>query len=460
MSKLAVSLPNQMENQGVSVAINEYRTLVAQRYTPCPPAEIQRFLSIEPFVTSRKIDGELWFLDTTEDTPRLIAANGRLATGAKILDEAAGIPKGHLIAGELYSKKSDRERVGDVAQAFGSGKDTLSFAAFDLVLSDEGSWQEHTYIDRLEKLNQLVKTGPTLSVVETKQFSKEAEVIAFFNESVVAGNSEGIVVRCQDGRVLKIKNAITVDAAVLAFTTEIGRDAQEQVRSVLLGLSLPSGEYVPTGATGNFDGAFSKADLLKILKPLEIESTYRQAASSGQLYRFVKPEVILETTVLDVQTGDSQNRRIRQPKLQLTKDGWISGLKAPAASLINAVIMRERNDKPDKLAGARWDQIVEFAEEPAEAAANLPDSEVVRRQVWTKASADKTDVRKLVVFKSNKESIDPLYPAFVVHWTDFSSTRKSPLAREVKTAASFDAANEIAEQLIADNIKKGWEPAE
>jgi hypothetical protein len=120
--------------------------------------------------------------------------------------------------------------------------------------------------------------------------------------------------------------------------------------------------------------------------------------------------------------------------------------------------MRERNDKPDVQSGARWDQIAEFAEVPSGSAVVLPASEVVRRQVWAKTSADKTDVRKLVVFKTNKETIDPLYPAFVVHWTDFSSTRKAPLAREVKTAPNLETANEIAELLIVENVKKGWEP--
>jgi hypothetical protein len=162
---------------------------------------------------------------------------------------------------------------------------------------------------------------------------------------------------------------------------------------------------------------------------------------------------------MDVQTVDSQNRRIRQTKLKLTKDGWVPDFKVPAASLINAVVMRERTDKPDKVAGVRWDQIAEYAEVPSESGVSLPDAEVVRRQVWKKSSADKTDVRKLVVFKTNKETIDPLYPAFVIHWTDFSSTRKAPLSREVKTAPNLDAANEIAEALIAENIKKGWELA-
>ena len=87
----------------------------------------------------------------------------------------------------------------------------------------------------------------------------------------------------------------------------------------------------------------------------------------------------------------------------------------------------------------------------------LAPSEVIRRQVWTKTGKDKTDVRKLVVWRTNKDSTDPAYPAFVVHWTDYSAGRKTPLTREVRPVASEEAALAAAEALIADNIKKGWE---
>jgi hypothetical protein len=162
---------------------------------------------------------------------------------------------------------------------------------------------------------------------------------------------------------------------------------------------------------------------------------------------------------MDVQTTDSDNRRIKQPRLEYLDGVWNPGLKVAAASLLNAIVIRERTDKPDFAAGVRWDQIAEYAEPPTESGIALPQAEVVRRQVWKKGSADKTDVRKLVVFKTNKEQLDSLYPAYVVHWTDFSSTRKAPLAREVKTAPDLKTATEIAEAMIAENVKKGWEEA-
>ena len=98
MSKLAISPAGSVPEQAIATAVMQYRTLVAQRYTPCPPTDIQRLLSTAPYTTSRKIDGELWFIDTTGSSPRLIAPNGRVATGSKILEVAASFPKDHIIA--------------------------------------------------------------------------------------------------------------------------------------------------------------------------------------------------------------------------------------------------------------------------------------------------------------------------------------------------------------------------
>ena len=49
------------------------------------------------------------------------------------------------------------------------------------------------------------------------------------------------------------------------------------------------------------------------------------------------------------------------------------------------------------------------------------------------------------------------FPAFVVHWSDFSMGRASPLDREVRPAPDEESAMKLAQELIDENIKKGWE---
>ncbi len=68
-------------------------------------------------------------------------------------------------------------------------------------------------------------------------------------------------------------------------------------------------------------------------------------------------------------------------------------------------------------------------------------------------------VRKLLLWKTNKAETDPDFPAYVVHWTDYSPNRKDPLKREVRVAPDEEAATAIADELVDKGVKRGWEPA-
>jgi len=86
----------------------------------------------------------------------------------------------------------------------------------------------------------------------------------------------------------------------------------------------------------------------------------------------------------------------------------------------------------------------------------LPRSEILRREVYIQHKGDKHGVRKLLLLQTHKDSLDASYPAYVVHFTDYSSGRKDPLQREVRLANTREQADAIAEQMLADNIKRGW----
>jgi len=73
----------------------------------------------------------------------------------------------------------------------------------------------------------------------------------------------------------------------------------------------------------------------------------------------------------------------------------------------------------------------------------------------TKAKGQ-TAVRKLVIWRTNKAQADASFPAYVVHWTDYSATRGTPLEREVRLAPAESLAVELGDAMIAENIKKGW----
>jgi hypothetical protein len=87
----------------------------------------------------------------------------------------------------------------------------------------------------------------------------------------------------------------------------------------------------------------------------------------------------------------------------------------------------------------------------------LPASTLVRREVWTKTTKGQLAVRKLLVWKTNKSDGSQRYPAYVVHWTDYSAGRAEPLDRDVRPAPDEAGAQQIAQEFIEANIKKGWE---
>lgn len=99
--------------------------------------------------------------------------------------------------------------------------------------------------------------------------------------------------------------------------------------------------------------------------------------------------------------------------------------------------------------------ICPFAAPKARSVGELPKSELLARKVFKKSSGGKLMVQKFIVWKTNKEA-DPRYPAYVYHYTDYSSGRKDPLKRDIRVSSSKDQLLVLMEADIAENVKKGW----
>ena len=458
MSTVRVTSAGAFADPDVKPLLDQYRQVVAQRYTPCAPSDLNRLLAAPPFHVSRKIDGELWFL-VVSDSVQFVAANGRVATGdLPIFISAASLPTGTVLAGELHvNRGSTRERVGDVRGALTQSPQELAFAVFDVVRAGAVTWRDSAYVTRLEILRDLLPTEGDLAMIPVVTTESEADVTGIYQDAVDKGGAEGVIVRCSDGRALKVKPERTVDCAVLGFTSRVNASGGQEVRSLLLGLASSEGDtYLAIGTVGNFAEGIDRVALLRALGPDVRPSQFRQAASTGQLYSMVEPTAIMECRVLDVQAEDAKGRPIRRPQLQFADGEWRVVGNVPAATLINPIAFHLREDKANLAEGARWEQIADVVSGPSGTAMTLQASELVQRRVWTKTTKDKTDVRKLVIWKTNKDDVDPQYPPYVVHWTDYSAGRKTPLTREVRPAPSLEAAQALADGLIESNIKKGW----
>jgi hypothetical protein len=276
---------------------------------------------------------------------------------------------------------------------------------------------------------------------------------------VAQGGAEGLVVRHASGIVYKIKPEISLDAAVIGYTVKA--DQPQACRSLLLALRTEDGRFVIAGACGNLGDDAQRRAWFERLQPLHAVSQVRRASDSGGLYQFVQPTLVAEFTVTDLQAELSDGQVPKAQTATFGDAGWALAGATPSPSLIHPVLKRLREDKAADVTGVRFAQVQEYLPArpgPAAAvAAALPASAVLRREVWTKTTKGQLAVRKLLVWKTNKAEAADRYPAYVVHWTDYSAGRAEPLDRDVRPAPDEASAQAIAQEWIDANIKKGWE---
>jgi hypothetical protein len=72
---------------------------------------------------------------------------------------------------------------------------------------------------------------------------------------------------------------------------------------------------------------------------------------------------------------------------------------------------------------------------------SLPQSKILRREVYTKVLKGQEMVRKLVLWQTNKPAPD--YPAYAVAVTDFSPGRKTPLERDIRVSNSVEQIEQL-----------------
>lgn len=442
-------------NTSLSQLLSAYRKTIAS-YIPAGTEDIDKRLGI-PLLVSPKFDGELWYLLYDKEW-LLVAPNGRTISGnIEILNDATKqkIDQSYVLAGELHVISESRTRVADLTSMLGDAEkcDTskLGFAVFDLVSSSEISAAGTTYSSRFEKIKGLPSKG-NLFVVPTEKTSSTDSVHSQFDNWVLGKKFEGLVARSDDARTYKVKPVTEFDAAILGFTEKRLDDGDYVVRTVLVGVQASDGSWIPLVPVGNIGENAFRRELYSILKPSVIPSSYRKTSeSSGVMYQFVNPQLVAEIKALDLQTEDSSGKKVRDPKLSIDEGQWRVSGWTNSVAVYNPTLVRLRNDKGVSPEETGWNQIVRLL--PVEITTdeeNAGKSEVIQRRVWTKDDA----VRKLLVWKTNKEGVG--FSSFVVHWTDYSPGRKAPLAREVRLAPSEKEANKIAEDMITENIKKGW----
>lgn len=466
--------PGSLTDPALADAISRYKRGVASRYDALLPDELDQLAKLPGggYFVSPKIDGEQWCLVLDDGEAFFANPNGRVLAGdIPVIAEARKlVPKvvgTTVIAGELYATRdSGRSRHGDLAAALGSdgsgaGVDRVRFSPFDVVWGGDSTARMPIgdYESRLALLHRLFDGTERLRPVTTEEVGDIAQISALYDDWAADGKAEGLVVRPKAiPKVFKVKPSITIDAAVIGYTLS-SVDAS-RAGSLLMALIREDGQFQVIGHCGNLGTEDARREWLERVRPLDCPSNYSEANSRGAMFQLVRPELVIEVRISDVQAESVAGDVV--PRMVLAHEGgrWVARQRMPGVSVLHPRLERLRDDKKPIASDVPMRQVLERVLLPdadkAAIAAQLPSSEILRREAYTKETKGQLAVRKLVLWKTNKHELDPAYPAFVVHFTDYSAGRKDPLKRTVRLAPSLELATRIADEMIEKEIKKGW----
>lgn len=448
----------------------DYRRMTAARMIPLEASDIGRRFAKADYHVSLKVDGEFNLLVWEGSEAILVNPGGTVRTGLPLLAEAgvllkkAGVKKAK-VAGELWFHRTDkRARVHDVSRAARNPQsqaelDGLRFAAFDLVeLDGPVAWP---FAEVWTKLESLFGTGRSIAPVESTWLENgdAAGIEKLFAKWVAAG-AEGAVVRSDAVGRFKLKPRHTIDAVVIGYT-EGSDDRTGMIHDLLVALLRPDGSLHVVGHVG---GGFTEADrrgFLSDLKDIAAESDYVEV-NDAVAYRMVKPEWVIEISILDCLSQSTRGLPI--PKMTLTYDAKANRYaplrRLPSVGLISPQFVRRREDKRFARPDVRMEQVAELVEVPLldkdATRLELPKSEILKREVGTKVLKGQTMVRKLLLIQTNKSADNPDHPAYVIHATDFSPGRRTPLERDIRVSNSREQIDGLYRELSEEYFVKGW----
>lgn len=453
--------------------VQDYRRASSARMIALDRHDAQRKLPASDYHVSRKVDGEFTVIVWRDGEILTVNPGGTVRTGLPVLEEAArllqeaGVNEA-LIAAELFVNRPDgrRPRIHDVVQVARKPEsaddlETLQLAVFDII-SLNGSPPEN-FSAACQEILRLFDSGTLVRPVDARSATTADEVLQCFDEWVDQEGAEGLVVRSETAGSFKIKPRHTIDAVVLGFT-ESTDDRQGMLHDLLLGTVRGDGAiHVLCRVGGGFSDELRR-EMLSDLKDMVVDSDYTEVSGDHVAYEMVRPEWVIEITCLDFIAQTTRGGSINRMVLNWDADAstWRIIRQLPGVSVISPQFVRRREDKTVHIDEVSIRQVADVVDIPMvdrdATQLALPKSELTRRAVFTKELKGAVMVRKFLLWKTGKEQESDDFPAWVLHYTDFSPNRRTPLAREIRVSNSQDQIEQLWETLQSENIKKGWKP--
>lgn len=442
----------------------DYKKNIAGKFMLVEAAKMKSRIGGEDFCVTRKIDGHLQCLFYENGEVIMLNSNGKQrAASLKCLEVFAGLMKqagvkSALVAAELYMpREGGRPRSGDVQSALADEvqKNALALAPFDIMEIDGTPFTASHYKQVHARLKELFGSkDKQCEPVEMRTATSIDEVQQIYDEWVDGEGAEGLVVHSETGFINKVKPRHSIDAVIIGYST-----TDRGIRDVLMAVRHEDGNYqmFGHGSTGMSDE--QRASLAERLSKKHVESQYILSDPRGIAYQMVQPEIVYEVSVLELVACGNDGKVKTNPLLQYDEvKGWALEGVVPGVSTHSITFDRERTDKQPNTVDIRLSQLTDICpfEELETVTGKLESSTLLERRVFKKVSGAKVMLHKFLLWKTNKEN-SGRYPAYVFYHTDYSSSRKEMIKRDMAFSSSEEQIREILAAEIADNIKKGWE---
>ena len=442
--------------------VKKYKNSVIRQFIFIPKEEINLIDNKKDWWVSKKIDGQLWFYVRDDKTSKIINSNesdisNKTNAIIKELDKKFKLQKNLILAGELYFLTSDRERYGDTIACLGDNSklDKLRYGIFDIVYS------EKTFSTFQDKYNFLLNEFEisNKNIVHTVEQIKTPQnnIGKYFIENIEKKGFEGLIVR-DNSTIYKIKTEETGDFLITGFT--VGEKAN-YIRSVSLGVYLNDHEIIHVGSCGSFSSEKIKKDIYDKLSKLKVSSNFQKISSEGTPYIFVKPQVVVEVKLLEMQGDRSNDQPIRHLKYEFNNNKLTATGKSRSVSILNSRVVNIREDKKASFEDCGLKQILKLSGIPKEEfkeinLKDLPKSKVVKKEIYFKDSKNGKAIKKFIFWKSNKEKVGD-YPSYLCYYLDYSDGREDPIKKKIYPFEDEKIGLDFLKSLMDENIKKGWE---
>jgi ATP-dependent DNA ligase len=441
-----------------------YKKRLSQQFFSINANQIDKITG-KNFWVSQKIDGHLQLIVYEDNQSFMIGRNGTVRMNLPCLEQVnaffseKNIVKA-IIACELYAQReNERSRVYDVIAALSDSSmiDSLGLAVFDILEMDDQAFRTLSYENVWQRITEVFPSDGLVHSVETRKAKSKKDIKQIFQEWVVESGHEGLVVRGDMPFMYKIKPKYTFDAVVVGYTEGIN-DHKGKIKSLLVGFYCDDHIIQVAGKVGNNFSEEDRAELFDAYAKKHIDSSYIETDNDGIAFHMVQPDTVVEVGCNDILLENTYGKPLLNNLLKCENNTYSRYATVPGLRFIYPVFERIRDDKTPGLDDTGFSQLKNFIDlsAPETQSKELPKSDPLMREVYQKTQKNKIMVQKFMVWKTNKETIDSRYPAYVFYYTNFSSQRKEPLQTDIRISSDKNQIMSLAKAFVKKNVKKGW----